>query len=177
MTKVKRITSFLSGLIIILFSILLFLDPRGSYSIIILVLALTLFIRGIRLFVYYFSMARHMVGGRTILYQAVIVLDIGIFTLSLTNVPLIYFILYLVMIHGISGVIDMLRALEVKRNESQSWKLNFCSGIINVLMAALCLVFIKSVLTAVMIYAAGLFYSGLIRIIQSFRKTAIVYIQ
>ena len=51
------------------------------------------------------------------------------------------------------------------------------SGIVNILLAILCLVFIKVTSIAVMIYAVGLIYAGVIKIITAFRKTTMVYIQ
>jgi uncharacterized membrane protein HdeD (DUF308 family) len=84
--------------------------------------------------------------------------------------------LYLAGLHGFSGFIDIMRAIESKKMNA-SWKLNISHGIINVLIALLCLVFLKTVWVATLCYSLGLIYSGIIRIIQAFRRTAIVYIQ
>ena len=70
-----------------------------------------------------------------------------------------------------------MRAMEAKRLQAASWKMSLIHGIVNVVMAGLCLAFIGTVEVAVEIYAAGLVYSGIIRIIQAFRKTTVVYIQ
>ena len=45
------------------------------------------------------------------------------------------------------------------------------------IIALLCIVFIEKITVAVMIYGTGLIYSGGIRIIQAFRRTAVIYIQ
>ena len=50
-------------------------------------------------------------------------------------------------------------------------------GIINLLIAVLCLVFLGDVEVAVEIYALGLMYSAVMRIVQAFKPAAIVYIQ
>ena len=177
MTKARRVGSVLTGLIILLFGLSFAVDPDSVYSIIILILGFSLLLSGIRSMIYYATMARHMVGGKSVLYRAVIILDLGIFTLSLNHVPLIFVVLYLAGIHGFSGIIDILRAMESKRLQASSWKLSFSHGVINVIMAALCLVFLKTVEVAVVIYTLGLVYSGAMRIIQGFRRTDAVYIE
>jgi uncharacterized membrane protein HdeD (DUF308 family) len=85
--------------------------------------------------------------------------------------------LYLAVMHGISGVINMLRVREAIRLEAPSWRLNFFQGAVDVVTAALCLIMIRSTKLAVYIYAAGVLYSGCIRVIQAFRKTTSVYVQ
>ena len=177
MTKTRRVGNVLTGLFILALGCLLALYPWYAYKAVILILGITLFFSGIRSLVYYFTMARHMVGGQTVLYRAVIVLDIGLFSLSLTNIPFVFVILYLAAIHGFSGFVDIMRAQEARRLQAGSWKLNFSHGLINVIMAALCLIFLGTPFVAVEIYAIGLVYSGVIRIIQAFRKTPVVYIQ
>ena len=58
-----------------------------------------------------------------------------------------------------------------------SWRLRLLHGVVDLLQALLCLIFIGSVQLAVYIYVAGLIYSAIFRIITAFRRTAIVYIQ
>lgn len=177
MTKARRVWKIFIGLFLVAFGLSMMVDPDSVYWVIVLILGASLIIEGIRSFVYYISMAKHMVGGRSALYRAVIVFDLGIFTLSLTSVPLIFVVLYLAGIHGFNGIIDILRAIEAKRLQASSWKMNLIHGIINAILAGLCLAFIGTVEVAVEIYAVGLVYSGIISIIQAFRKTAVVYIQ
>ena len=174
MTKARRIGYVLTGLIMVIFGTAMAIMPSEVYGVIILSLGLTLMLSGIRSLVYYFTMAKHMVGGLAVLYRGVI--DIGLFTLSLVDVPLIFIMLYLAGLHGFSGFIDIMRAIESKKMNA-SWKLNISHGIINVLIALLCLVFLKTVWVATLCYSLGLIYSGIIRIIQAFRRTTVVYIQ
>ncbi|MBQ3321573.1 MAG: DUF308 domain-containing protein [Firmicutes bacterium] len=176
MTKARRIGHVLTGLIMVIFGTAMAIMPSEVYGVIILSLGLTLMLSGIRSLVYYFTMAKHMVGGLAVLYRGVIVFDIGLFTLSLVDVPLIFIMLYLAGLHGFSGFIDIMRAIESKKMNA-SWKLNISHGIINVLIALLCLVFLKTVWVATLCYSLGLIYSGIIRIIQAFRRTTVVYIQ
>ncbi len=177
MTKASRIGNILIGLIMLALGAFMALDPQDGYPVIILILGLTLLFSGLRSLIYYFTMAKHMVGGRSVLYRAVIVLDIGLFTLSLTKIPLIFIVLYLAAMHGFAGIVDILSAREAKKLRAGSWKLNFSHGVINVIMAVLCLIFLGTEAVAAEIYALGLMYSGLIRIIQALRRTAVVYIQ
>lgn len=177
MTKARRVGNILTGLIMLFLGLQMVVEPSRTYKLIILVLGFTLLISGVRSLVYYFTMAKHMVGGRAVLYRAVIVLDIGLFSLSLTNIPLLFVVLYLAAMHGFTGFVDILRAREAHRMKAGSWKLNFSAGLINVIMAALCLIFLGSEIVAAEIYGLGLMYAGLIRIVQAFRRTAVVYIQ
>ena len=117
-----------------------------------------------------------MVGGDQIFVRGLIMFDFGSFTATLTNLSQIYVMGYLIGAHAFSGMIDVMRALEAKKLASPSWKLTFSTGIVNIILAVVCLVFLRSTSTAVYIYSAGLIYSSIIRIISSFRKTAVVYI-
>ena len=83
---------------------------------------------------------------------------------------------YLIAVHAFSGFVDVTRALEAKRLSAPSWKLNFSTGVVNIILAVLCIVFLRLESIAVYIYSAGLIWSAIARIITSFRKTAVVYI-
>lgn len=177
MTAVKRINSFISGIFKMFSAIILVLWPEEAVDIITAILAVSLLFYGIKMFVYYFTLARHMTGGLTVLYRAAVVFDIGLFAVKMPELPLVYVMIYLAALHGFSGIAAILKALESKRLEAPSWKLNFTSGIINVFMAVLCLLFFRSISIAVDIYCAGLFYAGIINVVQSMRKTASIYVQ
>lgn len=178
MTKKRRALNILIGLIMIAFAIVLVCsDPQETYRTIILFLCAGMLFDGARKIVFFLTMGHHMVGGKSELYRAIIMIDMGLFTASLTDVPVVYMMLYLVGLHLFSGVIDMMRALEAKRLKSGSWKLQLFEGMVNVILAVLCLLHIRSFAVAVLIYAAGLAWSGLIRIVRALRKTAIAYIQ
>lgn len=177
MSSGQRIKNVLLGVLIILGSVILIAFPEEGLIITAAILSLSLFIYGIKNLIYYITMARHMVGGRIMLYLAVIVLDLGMFTLMMTNIPKIYIALYLVVVYAFAGAIDILRALEAKKYQASMWKLSLISGIINVVVAILCIVFMGSTNMIVYLYCAGLIYSAIVRIVTAFRKTAIVYIQ
>ena len=178
MSKGQRIRGVLSGISTILLAFIIFLIPADiSFNIIASVLSISLIALGIRELVYYFQMARHMVGGRTLFFLAVIILDFGIFTFTLTDIPSSYLMLYIFATHGFGGAIEILRALEAKRLDSPSWKFDISRGGMDLLVAILCVVFLKHIEVLVYVYSAGLVYSGVTRIISSLRKTEIIYIQ
>ena len=177
MTGFQRIRRILVGAVMIFFGILLIVDPsEESYQIIIGVLSLGLAIAGIKDILFYFTMARHMVGGRMILVQGVIILDFAIITGSMASVPRIYILLYLIVIHAFSGVVEILRAMEAKRTVAGPWKLKFSHGIINFALALACLVFIRKANTALLIFSVGLIYSAAVRILTAFRRTSFILI-
>ena len=177
MSSGQRIKNVLIGVLIILGAVILIAFPEEGIIITASILSLSLFVYGIKTLIYYITMTRHMVGGRIMLYLAVVVLDLGMFTMMLTNIPKMYIALYLVVVYAFSGAIDILRALEAKKYQAPSWRLSLTSGIISVVIAILCIVFIGSTNMIVYLYSAGLIYSAIARIVTAFRKTAIVYIQ
>ena len=178
MTKLQRFESILSGLAIILASLLIFWLPDPEYGILVVVLILifSLLFSGLRCLVYYLTMARHMVGGKAMLYVGILRLDLVAFTLTLTDVPRIYVVLYVLSYHAFSGVVGILRGLEAKKLEAPSWRLKTLTGVVNILIAAACGIFIHSGKLVIWLYCAGLLYSGCVRIVSAFRRSAIVYI-
>ena len=177
MTKFKRIREILIGIIMMAAAVLIVCYPKEGYTFILGVLSTVFIIRGISNLIYYFRMARYMVEGKRSLYMGVMMLDFGIMTGTLTDVPHYYILLYLVGINAFAGAVDILRALEAKRYGARSWKLKICQGIGNLILALACLVFIRYSNTAVIIYAIGLFFSAIMRIITACRKTKLIYIQ
>ena len=177
MSKSQRALNLLVGIFMIPMAILLAYSPGDGYDTIMAVLSIGLLAGGIRSLYYYFTMARHMVDGERSLYIGIIVLDFGIFTASLNEVPYFYVLLYLLGIHLFAGIVDIWAALNSKKLGAASWRLKLSSGLINVIISVLCLVFIGQRNTAVYIYCAGMIYSGIMRIITAFRRTAMVYIQ
>ena len=179
MNNIQRIRNVFVGLLAIVLSAVLFIQPPDGLRLIGLILSITLLVSGMRNIHYYFTMARHMVGGRNSLYVGVILFDLGLFAIS-ANISQVYIIIYLLVIHAFSGVVDILLALDAKRMESSSWRLNLITGIGNLAIATGAVIFglvLGNTAAVVDIYAAGLLYAGILRIINAFRRTAIVYIQ
>ena len=177
MSKVQRVESFLIGIVMILLAVIMIRSPELGYYLVIFILGITLLIYGIRSLIYYFTMACHMVGGKAILYKGFIIFDLGIFTFTLTDIPIVYVLLYLIGVHLISGGLDILSAIDAKKAGSHSWRLKLIGGILSILIAVACIIYRNSTTLMVYIYSSGLIYSGIFKIISAFRKTAIVYIQ
>ena len=177
-TSYQRIKKILFALIMIIVAvILLTLDDNDGLETVLFILTLGFAIKGIKDIIFYFTMARHMVGGKMILFLGVVVLDFAMFTGSLSGVPQIYVMVYLISIHAFSGAVEVLRAMEAKRTVEGPWKVKLSHGIVNIVLALLCLVFIMNTATAVMIYSVGLLYSAIIRIISAFRRTSFLLIR
>ena len=178
MTGIQRIGKLLIGLGMILVAIILLVDRSDdAYMWVIIFLSFGMAIAGIKDIIYFFTMARHMVGGKMILIQGVIILDFAMFTGSLADVPKFYILLYLIGVHAFSGVVEVLRALEAKNTVDGPWKLKFSHGVVDFALAIACLVFIRNSDTALIIYSIGLLYSAVIRILSAFRKTTFVLIE
>ncbi|MBO6149274.1 MAG: hypothetical protein J6O55_08040 [Lachnospiraceae bacterium] len=187
MSRMNKVRACFFGIVeLILCAVLLFTPDMGyeiidgvffdGYRIVIIVLSLTLILAGIRSIIYYFVMAIHMVGGKTILYTGTVLFDLGVFTATMANLPRIYIMLYLLLWYVITGTVDILGALESMRMGASSWKLKLFQGLFNMVIVILGIAFLRSQNTVIYIYALGLVQSGLIRIISAFRRTAIVYI-
>ena len=177
MTVYQRIKKILFSLCMLGVALFFILKPSDTaYQIVVAILSLGLTIAGIKDIIFYFTMARHMVGGKMILIQGVIIFDFAIITSSLTNVPKIYILLYLIGIHAFSGVVEILRAMEARRTVDGPWKIKFSHGIVNLILATACLIFIRQSNTALIIYSLGLMYSAVVRLFDAFGKKAFVVI-
>lgn len=172
----KRIELILTAMLMLAAAAIMLSDPETGYLIVTAILSLSLLLYGLRMLIYYLTMARHMVGGLLILFISVILLDFGLFTMSLSDMPKFYVVLYLLTINALSGVLGILRTLESKRYGAASWKLNLSHGIVNIAIAVLSLIFVRNSNMLVYMYSIGLIYSALMRIIRAFRRTAIVYV-
>lgn len=183
MSRFQRIKSIVIGLLMLFLSYFILSGSENDYDIIALIIALSMIIFGLRLLVFYCSMSRHMIGGKIILYEAIIILDLGIFTVSMATAVSeseSYIILfYLLNIYAFAGVIGILRAFEAKNNGLQTWKRKLFRGIFMVVysiaLAVLTIVF-KDKMILKYGYCISLAYAACVRIVEAFRKTAIVYI-
>ncbi len=177
MSRGQRIRTFLIGLITIIGAIFLIRYRSFAYELILFVLAIGFMCTGINLLLYYIFMAKNMVDGKVIFYKGIILFNFGVMSSSITNVPKIYILLYLAVIHAFSGLIEMLRAKEAKSYGAKSWRLKMIHGLVNIMMAAFCIIFVKHQNTAIYIYCIGLIYSGLMRIGSAFRRTTFMFIR
>ena len=180
MTKTRRVINVLEGIVILAFGGMLMAYPKGAQAVVLGLIGLGMTIRGIRALVYYFSMARHMVGGKSVLYRGIIFLDVGLLTSSLGDAPEMTVILYIAVMSAFAGVISIMRARESKAVGSPKWKGSMLGGAANIIMAIaviVCGFVLNMPEAAVYVYGAGLIGSAVGKIASAFKRTAIVYIQ
>jgi uncharacterized membrane protein HdeD (DUF308 family) len=178
MTSIQRIKKFLSGLGMLLGSIVLAADPENGYYIVAILLSISMLMSGIRSLTFYFSMAKNMVGGKSILYRSLILIDLGVFTFTAITIPKFYLICHLLISHAFAGLVDMLKAIEDKKLQASSWRMSFICGLGNLVSAgaAFACLLNNSTHLVMDIYCIGLAYSAVMQMASAFRKTAIIYI-
>ena len=175
----QRIKNVLAGVVMLLFIPLLLLLEEEGIEVVAIILSLALLLYGVRLTWFYFSMARHMVGGKMMLSLGIIVLDLGLFTISVISQSTVFVLVYLLAVFVFAGAIDILRAFEAKRFEAPSWKFKLIEGAGEVAAAIAVGVsgfLFGSVRFAIYGFCAILLYAAVMRLVNAFRKTAIVYI-
>lgn len=180
MNRFQRIKEIMFGTVLIALAILLALVPENSIQPAAFIISLSLLVYGGRLMWNYYSMARHMVGGKATLYQSIIVLDIALFSFSVTTISPAAVAIYLMLIFAFSGAIDILRALESMKSGVSTWKVRFIIGCVRIVAAIGLLIagaFFHSVKILVIGYCVDLVYTGIVRIVRAVRRTAIIYIQ
>lgn len=177
MNILQRVLSIVTAILLASAGVILIMVNSLGIYIVAFMLCAVLVIIGVRSLIYYISMARHKIGGRTLLYTSVIILDMGIFMFYLADAPKVYIVLYLFGTHAFSGLVNILRALEAKKYNAAHWRLKLAYGIVNIAVGVACVIFVRHIEISVMIFAGGLFYSAVMRVINAFRKTSVVYIQ
>jgi uncharacterized membrane protein HdeD (DUF308 family) len=178
MTRVQRIYNIIVGIVAIFLAVSLLVSGKNGAVQIMALLGVGLIVVGIRKMFYYFSMAKYMVGGKLSLYEGTLITCFGMFTISVLDaIPSTYAFIYLVAVHGFAGLVELLRAFEAKEYGNKRWKMKMMHGIVDLVMAALCIILIRNLAIVVYVYCIGLIYSSILRIISAFSKTTIVYIQ
>lgn len=176
MSKLRRMMNVIIGLAMIACGIVLFLEPKSALVAVAIVLGLYLVIYGAHTLVYYITMARHMTGGLSLLFIAVLAIDFGSVALAFYNEPRLPIVLYLVCYNAFTGAIAVVRAAEARKFGSR-WKATLAHGILNIALAVACLVFIGSDQIVIAIFCFRLFYGACMRITSAFKPTEIIYIQ
>ncbi|MBE6040416.1 MAG: hypothetical protein E7219_05590 [Clostridiales bacterium] len=180
MSNLKRIINILIALLMLAAALALTIYTDYAIPFILAFTGIGFTIKGLSMLFYYFSTARFMVGGKTVLYRGILLLELGLFASSIANHPGPFVILYLASINLYSGVVQMLRVIETFKLRSKRWMLilihslfYFATGI-GVIYAG---IFLKRTDIAAYAYSLGLTVSALSRIRLSFTRTDIVYIQ
>ena len=180
MSKMKRVGSVLMGLFMILFGFLLFLLPEKGMKIIIIIIAISMVAYGLKFLTFYSTLARHMIGGKYNLYLGMIILNLGLLTATMYGTRTLPVFIYLFFLFGFSGILDVMKAFEEKKNKAPFWLLRLLFGLFSVSLGILaifsCFIW-KSPEAMTYLFCVLLLYSGFFRIVKAFRKTAVVYIQ
>ena len=103
--------------------------------------------------------------------------DFGVFVTMLVDEPQAIMIVYVVAIHLVAAVVNIIRTVGNKKDGNPGWKIDFAQFFGNLAQVVLCLVFIGHVEIPVYIYCIGEIYASVLKIISSCKKTAIVYVQ
>lgn len=178
MTVRQRLRILLAAALMIIISIILIALPIIGIPVAQFILSAILLVMGARYMIYYFTMAKHMVGGKMMLYFGIILLDVGVFLLTLLGNSQEIILMYLQLAFGITGAIAILRAVEAKKSGSRSWKGNLIHGAICIgimIFAVICTFAELPERMVVYVFCAGLLYSAAMRIYSAFRRTAVLY--
>jgi len=177
MTRWQRMENIAIGAGLIFLGLLLLVDARYDYYTVTTLISLTMLIYGLRLLVYYFRMARLMVGGKRMLFRGVIAMDLGLYTYLITDVPRWYVMLYLIVINAFGAAANIVHAVQERRAEASAWKRDMAGGAAQIALSAVCLLSIRSIGVVVVVYCVGLLTTGITKVVSAFRKTEIVYVR
>ncbi|MBQ8945233.1 MAG: hypothetical protein IJ058_00310 [Lachnospiraceae bacterium] len=177
MSKFNKAVNIIFGIATIILAVVMVVDTEFGYLTATVILSATLMLYGIRHLSFYISMGRSMVGGQQMLYVGIVMLDLGLFTLSIVDVPKFYVMLYLLLGNAFTGLIGIMRGLEARKINAPSWKIKVAEGIFFMIVSIGCGVFVRSMSILVYVYCAQLVYSAIMRIVSALRRTEIVYIQ
>ena len=177
MSKFKRIENIIVGIAIILMSIFMLVVPSTGYYMATVILGIVLLFNGIKQLIYFFSMGIHMIGGKIILYRALITLDLSFFVLSIRGIEQRYMMVYFIMYYFFVGMITIFRAYESRKLEAGFWKWKLINGVIKVTISVMCIVYNNSEDIMLYLVCFGLIVSAVTRITMALKKTAIIYIQ
>ncbi len=176
MEKSSRILNLIIAAALLVFVIVIIAVPDRSPYLIVIVLGIGLMLYGLHGLVFFFTMARHMIGGKRIFFRGLLCLDLGVFIFSgYNNGSDLLILLYLVVYLFLSGVIALLHAREAKRSSSP-WKLHFVQAIFNLGIGVIGLIFIRSIYAVVYVFAAYLTITALNRLLTAMRRNAVIFI-
>ena len=176
MTKLQRFFSLISGLLMIACGLVLLLQPSNGLLAIACAMGISLILYGVGKLFYYIRLAHHMTGGLSVLFMAIIAIDVGVFAAAVIDNPQLAVAVYLIIYYAISGVLAIARGVESKLFGSP-WLLKVLDGVTNLALAALCIAFIRSDEIIIWLFCLGLFYNAGVRLASAFRPTEIIYIQ
>ena len=177
MTKINRLKNIAAGIAIMMISIFMLTFPDTGYYLVAIILGAVLLVNGIKQLLYFLSMGIHMVGGKMILYRALITLDLSFFILSIRGIGQRYMMVYFIVYYLFVGTITIFSAFESRKLEAAFWKWKLMNGILKVTIAMICIVNNNSEDMMLYVMCFGLIMSAMTRIAMALKRTAIIYIQ
>ena len=144
MNKIQRARYLLSAAVMFVCAAVIISIPYFGFVISAFILGGILVITGIRYLVYFFTMARYMVGGMSMLYRGILIIDVGAFAFSMIDKANVFILLYMLWFYGTAGFFSIVRGRNAKKSGSPIWRLSIINGIVNLLFVLASLIFIRS---------------------------------
>lgn len=179
MSKFSRVLSVLKSLLMILIGLVILLDtgePDFNYIVVCSILGLVITFRGFKKLFFYFSSARHMVGGRRILINSIINIDLGLLSFLVLLENQVLAILYMIAVFILLGAIDVLRSFEIKKNGSKTWVIKLIKGLLTIGVGGVCAAFITNDTTFFVVFGCAWIILAIEGLITAFSKSAVTYI-
>ncbi|MCR5267038.1 MAG: hypothetical protein K6E16_00785 [Lachnospiraceae bacterium] len=173
MSKSQKSKQIIGALLMLLCSFLMFWNADIGYALVAGILSTSLLIYALRKLIFYFTMARHMVGGGSVLITGIILLDFGVFTMNMASLPKFYVVLYLLALNALSSVVSFLRAVENRRNGGVKWRWDYAHSLINLVLAGLSVFFLRSTTMLVYLYSIQSIYLAFTQIIRTIRPSSV----
>ena len=169
MSRRQKITNILLAFINIISAVIMFCFPELGYVIVVAIMSIALLLYGIKLLIYYFVNARHMVSGKRVLYRGIVIFDLGAFTVLIADIPRVYLMIYLMGGIIFTGVIELLRAFEKKRFKAK-YMFKLIQGVICITIGIMGIICSNTSDYIVYFYCLGMLYTAGIRIAEVLRK-------
>ena len=176
MTKLQRIMNLAFSVLMIGCGLAMLLSPHDGILVVACILGIALVLYGVKKLVYYIRLGRHMVGGLSLLFMAVIAIDVGVFAAAVIDRPQLAVALYLISYNVLTGFLSIARGVESKLFGA-SWAPKIVQGLVSLALAGLCFSFINSDETIIWVLCIGLFYGAAVNLVSAFKPTEIIYIQ
>lgn len=178
MNGFERIKLLFMGLLTTIIGVVLMMIRSDvSLNFVVLFFCIAFIISGIRYLVFFFQMSRHMIGGINQLIAGVLLIDMGLVASMVSGKPNIYVALYLIAINLFTGIVSTYRATLARKRGDRNWGFRFVRGMLCILLAIGCIIFIKSDEYLISLYSFSLIVSGVMGMVEAFRPTDVVYIQ
>ena len=176
MTKIRKLTDGATAFCLLAGAVILVSMRKDGYGVISAFLSLSLLLHAIRQLVYYIRLARFMVGGKSVFYRGVLLLDAAFLLMALAELPHFYVMLYLAGWMILFFGREILHALHMKKYDVSHWNLRLVYGAAGIVLAVFCLFHYASSTISSLLYAGQLILVAAGRIVNLFRKSAIIYI-